>query len=33
LPRPLMVGAFSVHGSEEQIFGADEQVFGRGQSD
>jgi len=28
-----MVGAFSVHGSEEQIFGADEQVFGRGQSD
>jgi len=25
LPRPLMVGAFSVVGSDEQIFGADEQ--------
>ena len=29
LPRPLMAGAFSVHGSDEQIFGADEQVPGR----
>src|SRR5262249_8198265 len=28
LPRPLMVGAFSVHGSDEQIVGADEQVAG-----
>src|SRR5262249_32338081 len=28
LPRPLMVGAFSVYGSNEQIFGADEQVSG-----
>ena len=33
LPRPLMVGAFSVHGITEQIFGADEQVPGRGPSD
>jgi hypothetical protein len=33
LPRPLMVGAFSIYGSDEQIFGADEQAFGRGQSD
>jgi hypothetical protein len=24
-----MVGAFSVHGSDEQIFGADKQIFGR----
>ena len=28
-----MVGAFSVHGSDEQIFGVDEQVLGRGHSD
>src|SRR6516164_2412795 len=26
LPRPLMVGAFSVYGFNEQIFGANEQV-------
>src|SRR5262245_55599999 len=26
LPRPLVVGAFCVHGSDEQIFGADEQA-------
>ena len=28
-----MVGAFSVHGFNEQIFGAKQQVRGRGQSD
>jgi hypothetical protein len=28
-----MVGAFSVYGSNEQIFGADEQVRRRGTSD
>jgi len=30
---PRLAGAFSVHGSDEQIFGADEQVYGRGPSD
>jgi len=33
LPRPSMAGAFSVVGSDEQIFGADEQVRKRGLSD
>src|SRR5262245_27699847 len=33
LPRPTMAGAFSVHGSDEQIFGADKQVSGHGPSD
>jgi len=28
-----MVGAFSVHGSDEQIFGVKEQILGRDQSD
>jgi hypothetical protein len=32
LPRPLVVGAFSVYGTNEQIFGADEQVVGWGQT-
>jgi hypothetical protein len=30
LPRPLMVGAFSVHGFNEQIFGANGQILGSG---
>src|SRR6516165_2603357 len=29
-PGPSMAGAFSVDGSDEQMFGADQQVFGRG---
>jgi len=33
LPRPLVVGAFSVHGSDEQMFGVKEQILGRDQSD
>jgi hypothetical protein len=33
LPRPLMVGAFSVHGSDKQIFGVNGQILGRDQSD
>jgi hypothetical protein len=33
LPRPLVVGAFSVVGSDEQIFGVNEQDPGPGQSD
>jgi hypothetical protein len=28
-----MAGAFSVHGSDEQIFGVNEQILGRDQSD
>ena len=28
-----MVGAFSVHGSDEQILGANEQILGRDQGD
>jgi len=28
-----MAGAFSVHGSDEQIFGVKEQILGRHQSD
>ena len=37
LPRlastPRLAGAFSVHGSDEQIFGVNEQILGRDQSD
>src|SRR5262249_52701190 len=33
LPRPLMVGAFSVHGSDEQIFGVNGQILGQDPSD
>ena len=33
LPRPLVVGAFSVHGSDEQIFGVNEQILEPDQSD
>jgi hypothetical protein len=33
LPRPLMVGAFSVVGSDEQIFGVNGQILGSDQSD
>ena len=29
LPRPLMVGAFSVYGSDKQIFGMNEQILVR----
>jgi hypothetical protein len=32
LPRPLVVGAFSVYGSDEQIFGLKEQILGRDQT-
>ena len=32
LPRPSMAGAFSIHGSDEQIFGANEQILARDQS-
>ena len=28
-----MAGAFSVHGSDEQIFGVNEQIFGQDQSE
>jgi hypothetical protein len=28
-----VAGAFSVHGSDKQIFGVNEQILGRGQSD
>src|SRR5215471_14321166 len=30
LPRPLMAGAFSVHGSDKQMFGVNEQILVRG---
>ena len=33
LPRPLMVGAFSIVGSDEQIFGVNGQILRRDQSD
>jgi hypothetical protein len=33
LPRPLVVGAFSVVGSDEQIFGVNGQILGSDQSD
>ena len=33
LPRPLMVGPFPFHGSDEQILGANEQILGPERSD
>jgi len=32
-PQPAVAGAFSVHGSDEQIFGVKEQILGPDQSD